>query len=233
MERPPNRIPSRIFELCIGQSCASLDFPQLFSMAHIRLQLCSLTLAILSSAVFAEEPGYFLLPEAPRGELTKFLSSPLLDRSVLSDLASRAEFQARKTLGERREIVLSAVCSAGPEQSALRQEKLAQVRREHAAYRTRLQAVEDHTMRRIEKEIEPALREQAAALRRTAFQMQGERNALVRRSWEELLAGADCKPAPLFSEKLFMPYYLALFQYQSIFPPERRFGSLLLLKDGR
>lgn len=200
-------------------------------MARLRLQFCFLATALFCTAARAEEPGYFLLPEAPRGELVKFLSSPLLDRSVLGELAQRAETGVRKTLSERRELVLAQVCSV--DSGTLRAEKLDQVHREHAAYAVRLTAVENHTMRRIETEIEPGLREQAVTLRRTAFQMQRERNALVRKSWEELLTGSDCKVPPLFTEKLFMPYYLALFHYQAIFPPERRFGSLLLLKDGR
>ena len=81
--------------------------------------------------------------------------------------------------------------------------------------------------------IEPAFREEAVRLRKIAFQMQKERQLLIERSWAVLLGSEECEAGPLFQEKLMMPYYLSLFHYQSIFPPERRFASLLLLKDGR
>lgn len=199
---------------------------------------CHCAAALLSLAFFsplaAEQDGYYLMPEAPRGELVQFLSSPLLDRSVLVQLADRAESSVRKSLGERRAAVVLEICRAGEaERPALRKARLEAVHRQHAAYRLRLEAAEDHTMRRMEKEIEPALREEAVRLRKIAYQMQKERQLLIERSWSALLESQDCEPGALFPEKLMMPYYLSLFHYQSIFPPERRFGSLLLLKDDR
>lgn len=189
---------------------------------------------LASGSLSAQEPGFFLMPAAQGGELVRFLSSPLLDQSVLADLAGRAETSVRSALTDQRKNVLAEICAAPEsERPALRQSRLEALHRDHASYRLRLQAVEDHTMRRIETEIEPALRTQAAELRRTAFQMQRERQMLVERSWQMLLASEECTPGALFPEKLMMPYYLSLFHYQSIFPPERRFASLLLLKEGR
>lgn len=204
-------------------------------MLHPRTRLwLPLFVFLASGGLSAREPGFFLMPEAPGGELVKFLSSPLLDRSVLAGLAERAEASVRRTLAQQQAGVLSEICAAAePERTALRQANLEALRNDHASYRMRLQAVEDHTMRRLDTEIEAALREQAAQLRRIAFEMQRERQMLVQRSWEMLLASEECTERPLFPEKLMMPYYLSLFHYQSIFPPERRFASLLLLKDGR
>lgn len=192
---------------------------------HIPLPVF-LALLLTATALPAEEPGFFLLPESGQGELVRFLTSPLLDRSVLTEIAARAEKTAREKLMDRRNQ-LAGVCTSGG-----RDEALALVARDHEAYLVRQKAVEDHTLRRIETEIEPTLREEAMRLRKIAFEMQRERQRIVRKSWVDMLSG-DCNPDGLFPEKLMLPYYLALFQYQSIFPPEKRFASLLLPGEGR
>jgi len=107
-----------------------------------------------------------------------------------------------------------------------------QIEAEHSLYAHELDHYQTYVFRRIEKDIELAYRERALEARKTAFLLQKERQDLVRKSWIALLE-KPCDEEGLFSERLMLPYYLALYRYQSIFPAEQRGGSLLLSQTGR
>ncbi|HMY47721.1 MAG TPA: hypothetical protein PKX74_19745 [Leptospiraceae bacterium] len=174
-------------------------------------------------------PGYFLMPALREGELTAFLKSPVMDRSVLAQIASARENEARAILIQRRGEIRAEIC-ATPESE--RPAAIAAIRKtvedEHALYKKEISNYEAYIYRRMEKEIDPAYREQAVAARKDAFVLQRDRSSLIEQSWMKMLSAKDvCEQTELFSEKINLPYYLALFHYQSIFPAEMRSRTLL------
>ncbi len=195
----------------------------------------TLLLLLLTAPLSARAPGFFLLPPMTQGELVSFLKSPVMDRGILSEIAARREAEARTALASRRSEIQAELCSLPEaERPAKSGELQTAVREEHALFRAQLANYQAHIFRRMETEIQPAYRERALEARKAAFALEADRQALVEKSWLNLLTAKDpCAPAPLFTEKLILPYYLALFHYQAIFPAEERARTLLLAAPGK
>lgn len=185
-----------------------------------------------STGISATDGSAFLLPPPPtadRAALRDLLAAPLLDRGLILETAERLEVQARKTLVQQRLATLANLCgrAEGERKPALGSHRsaLAEALRYTKAAARRY----DHSVRYLlHKEIPAAsLRAPALAAFRLAAQLAEERRVLIHGSWEDLFRQFESGPARLCadparratlaaglpSERLFGPYYLALYRF--------------------
>ncbi len=174
----------------------------------------------------------FLLPSPAAAELAALrdiLAAPLPDQSLALELAERHEARARGELASARKRWLDAYCGSG-----MTQEQLEHSQRALASAAFYVGAARG----RFERALAGRLERSAGAGQRGAGwkagralvrQLGQERADLVRTSWEKLLVQAARKPrdvcakkaetaAELPKERLFGPYYLALFRFYTALP---------------
>lgn len=184
-------------------------------------------------------------------------SAPALSLELVLAEAERNEALSRAALAERARTEQARLCALGPADRRLRLSALeSELARQHQLHAAVLARYEDQLAREAgyapgpegeagEEEEAPGVAGpgQHARLRlaRSAVQaLARERSALVERYWRDFasrLADADADPAAcagapgpeLPREKLYAPYYLALYRFFEAIPPAERARLLVRL----
>ena len=241
-------VPHISSSLRIGSACAAIFL--------ISLAACSSQKATRENADFIPTDtqnikltgDYFLLP-APdskeRDTLLKLFSAPLLSEELIYKEADLFENYSQEEMQKKRKELLEELCklplNARKQRVSLWEEEKNRQRDNWAAVHA---AYEDSVDYQLQKRLAGMELKNAQTMRQTVKKLQTERQMLIEKNWQNYFNklstdrnGRTCSdPAEKTSildtqpdERLYLPYYIALYEFYSYLPDFDRMEMIIQL----
>lgn len=243
-----NSVPHILLFLRIGSVCTAIFLISLtacFSQKATRAD-ADFESAITQNTKLAED--YFLLPSPDskeRDTLLKLFSAPLLSEELIYRKADLFENYSRSEMQKRRKVLLEELCKlplkARKQRLSLWEEEKNRQLHNWAAIHA---AYENSVEYQLQKRLSGKELNNAQIMRLTVKKLQAERQMLIEKNWQNYFrrlttdrnSRACSDPAEKTSilniqpeERLYLPYYIALYEFYSYLPDFVRMEMIIQL----
>ena len=189
--------------------------------------------------------AFFLLPapftsDIKRNIMIDLFTAPLLDLTSIEKFAIKFEIMSRKLLIERKKKAVSTYCKEGSEgRSKLLENWKKTQKYQYQMWINTRNRFETSMAYYLDMYIDKNVLPKIMKLRNPIKSLQQERQTLIGKTWNNLfrrlkkksrkICKANSFNGELPREKLFLPYYIALYRFYRVLPSEKRIKLILKL----